>query len=335
MDDAHLLRARDTLQFLLGAVEAEALSAGRTRQDAANLPLVIVSGFLGAGKTTLLRRLLTADHGLRIAALVNDVADLDIDARLIASVSADTVSLQNGCVCCSQSGGAVRALLDVAARPDRPDLVLLEASGVADPWALAQIAGDLPGLRLDSVVSVVDAEYRPTDRSVEHLLERQIAAADLVLVNKIDLVAPETAARLVDKVTVLAPRAETLRTVECAIPPALVFGLARDPRAAPDGPVGDDLFRTWRFVADEPLDRDAFETAMEQLPPGILRAKGFVRLTETLAETRLLQRVGRRWRWDACDRTIALGAELALIGLVDVEELPLVGLLSKCGLRMR
>lgn len=332
MDDADLLRARDTLQFLLGAVEAEALSAGRARREAGSLPLVIVSGFLGAGKTTLLRRLLTANHGRRVAALVNDVADLDVDARLIASVSADTVSLRNGCVCCSQSGGAVRALLDIAARPEPPGLVLLEASGVADPWALAQIAGDLPGLRLDSVVTVVDASSDLTDRSVSCLIGRQVAAADLVLVNKIDLVAPEVAARAVDHVAALAPRAEVLRTVDCAIPPALVFGLGRDDRPVPDGAVADDLFRTWRFVADAPVDRAAIEAALEDLPAGVLRAKGFVRLTETPDETRLLQRVGRRWRWETTDRSVD-GADLALIGLAEIDGAALAGLLAVCGLR--
>ncbi len=154
------VRAYDSLQFLLGKVEADALARRRpvTAGTAGTaLPVVVVAGFLGAGKTTLLAHLLARPGGRRITALVNDMAALDIDAGLIAERHDNILSLTNGCAYCSQSGGAARALLDVLTRPERPDLVLLEASGIADPWALAQIVGGLPGHRLDHVVTLVDA----------------------------------------------------------------------------------------------------------------------------------------------------------------------------------
>jgi len=132
--------------------------------------------------------------------VVNDVASLNIDAALIADVSDDTLSLANGCVCCSQSAGAARALLDAVARDPTPELLLLETSGVADPGTVAHAVASLPGIVVDCVVTAVDAAAAASPPALAFLLERQVAAADLVLVNKTDLVDGATATQIAQRV---------------------------------------------------------------------------------------------------------------------------------------
>ncbi len=330
-------RAHDSLQFLLGAVEADALARRRpvTADADTALPVVVVAGFLGAGKTTLLAHLLARPGGRRITALVNDMAALDIDAGLIAESHGDTLSLTNGCACCSQSGGATRALLDVLARPERPDLVLLEASGVADPWALAQIVGGLPGLRLDHVVTLVDATGLATPAPSPYLAARQLAAADLVLLNKIDLLDPAEIEPMTEALRRRTPRGEVVRVTRAAVPPWLVLdGTERGEiqTTPPPGEV-DTAFAHRVFRAHGPLDQTRLEATLATLPPGILRAKGFLRCGTD--DYRLLQLVGRRWTWEeapapevARDRLVVIGLaaamdepglmlHLAVAGLVD------------------
>lgn len=311
-------RAQDTLDFLVGMVEAEALARRCPRPDGHDIPCTVIAGFLGAGKTTLMRHLLTARHGLKVAALVNDFAALDIDAGLIADVTGDTVALANGCICCSQSGGAARALTEIAARRTRPDFILIETSGIADPWALAQVAGTVPGIALDCVLTVVDAAEPMPDAAVEFLLRRQVSAADIVLVNKIDLAGAGQADAVADRVAQLAPRAQVLRTVACAIPHGIVFDRAGnrvDHKAHDTGPAASDaLFASATLAARAPLDRSALERCLAALPDGVLRAKGVLRLAGNPESTELLQAVGRRWSWEKAVAAQQAG-RIVVIGL--------------------
>src|SRR3954471_13706975 len=150
--------ADDTLRMLAGLIEATRLVPQALRAAPRSLPFTVIGGFLGAGKTTLLNRLLVEPHGLRLAVLVNDFGRINIDAALVASRSADTIALTNGCACCSVSGDLTRALVDLAQREDPPHAIVIEASGVADPRSLAQVALANPALRLDALVTIVDAE---------------------------------------------------------------------------------------------------------------------------------------------------------------------------------
>jgi G3E family GTPase len=324
---ADYARAYDTLDFLMGAVEAAAFQRTRQRIDTAELAVVLVTGFLGAGKTTLMRRLVSGDHGLRLAAIVNDVANLNVDAALVADAGAaqgnETLALANGCVCCSLSGGVAKVLADIQTWAAIPDCVLLEASGVADPSALAAVIGSMDDVRLDAVVAVVDAGATTEDQDdAERLIARGVRVADLVLVNKTDLVSPAEASALECELADMAPKAAILRTVDCAVPAGLVFDLP--PRAEGSLTTGpaleDDRFATVELVQRQAISRRDFEALIATAPAGLYRAKGTLRLTDTPAPE-LLQAVGRRWRWrPAGSAATRLAGRLVLVAGADASD---------------
>src|SRR5208283_1914660 len=125
------------------------------------VPITILTGFLGAGKTTLLNRILTGNHGLRVGVLVNDFGSINIDAELVVGVDGNMMSLANGCVCCQIRDDLLKTVIETINRPEGPQYILLEASGVADPAGIFMTFND-PDLgdriRLDSVICVVDAD---------------------------------------------------------------------------------------------------------------------------------------------------------------------------------
>lgn len=158
------------------------------------IPVTVIGGFLGAGKTSLLVHWLQQTQGQRIAVLVNDFGAINIDAELLSSRNSDTIALSNGCVCCQIGGDLSQALLQVLDNPQPFDAIVIEASGVSDPWPIAQIALADKRLSLHGVLVVVDAAAVRThaaDPLLQDSLLRQLRAADLLVLNKVDLCSPE------------------------------------------------------------------------------------------------------------------------------------------------
>ena len=166
------------------------------------VPVTLLTGFLGAGKTTLLNRILNGQHGLRVGVLVNDFGAINIDAELVDGVEENTISLTNGCVCCQIRDDLVSSLEELLTRADSIDYVILEASGVADPEGIVMTFLDQRYeklLRLDSITCIIDAEaiFSDGDNEALNMLKlRQIGFADLVVLNKVDLVGPQGASRV-------------------------------------------------------------------------------------------------------------------------------------------
>ncbi|MDB5817241.1 MAG: cobalamin biosynthesis protein, partial [Rhizobacter sp.] len=195
------------------------------------LPLTVIGGFLGAGKTTLLNRLLADAGGRRLAVLVNDFGALNIDAELIASNDGDTVALTNGCVCCSIGDDLTDALIGVIEAPVPFDAVVIEASGVSDPWRIAQVGLADPGLMLDSVLVMVDASAvleQAADPLLADSLANQLKSADFIVMNKCDVASAAARSAVRAWIALHAPETPVFETSEAAVPSEVLRGLVID-----------------------------------------------------------------------------------------------------------
>ncbi len=275
------------------------------------IPVTIIGGYLGAGKTTLLNHVLRNNAGTRFAVMVNDFGAINIDADLVESQDGDTLNLANGCVCCSLAGGFGTAMLSILDRAILPQRVIIEASGVSDPAKIAQYA-HLPGFALDSVIVLADAEtieQRAKDKYVGRQVVRQLKGADLLLLNKTDLVSPEKLAQVKAWLQALVPDIRTLDIRHGQAPVHLLLAETtpeqadKPPAFAPRSmkSAGSDFhhdqdYATWSYSGDEALDGQKLRAWISGLSPDVLRGKGFLHLAEEPSAQFVFQLVGKRWR---------------------------------------
>jgi len=264
------------------------------------IPLTIIGGYLGAGKTTLLNYVLRHTPR-RLAVIVNDFGSINIDADLIKNQDGDTINLANGCICCSLVDGYTFALNKISKMASPPDHVIVEASGVADPYKLGQ-QGRLPAFHLDGVIVLADAEQirtRAADKYVGDTVIRQLKGADLLLLNKVDLMEDGEVTAVHDWLIQLAPDTRIVETSYGRLPLALLLGLHDEDKQEPlhvHDHQHQEMYQTWSFVwEEEGLEETAVRTFFANLPAGILRAKGMVHLHDDPERKHLLQLVGKRW----------------------------------------
>jgi G3E family GTPase len=196
------------------------------------IPVTVLTGFLGAGKTTLLNHLLSQKHGYRCAIIINEFGAISIDNQLVVGVDEEILELNNGCLCCRVRGDLIKSLEGLIQKQKRFDYVLIETTGLADPSPIAHTfkASDLAEkLRLDSIVTVADARH--LDKELKDAPEpaAQIAFADVILLNKTDLVSPDELERVESRIRKMNPLAVLHHTRHSQIDPAKIFNLkARD-----------------------------------------------------------------------------------------------------------
>lgn len=311
------------------------------------LPVTVLAGYLGAGKTSLLNHLLTHPRGLRIAAVVNDFGDVGIDPMLVSTSATAVYATSGGCFCCVlDSEDDLHPLLTrLARRGAGVDAVLLEASGLADPQALARRVADHPATVLAGIVQVVDAVETEALLATHPSLARHIAGAGLVVVTKADLV--EDVAPVLALCRRLNPHAPVVATVDGALDPRLVLDAAPEP----DGPqeqllahavLDEDGHRdgggtspiahphlhhsaqSLDLVTDAPVDPGALMDLLDDRPTGLFRVKGVVHLAIAPGQTApvVVHAAGRQVRIDVLHETIDATSRLVAIGSgLDLPEL--------------
>jgi G3E family GTPase len=286
----------------------------------AQTPVTILTGFLGAGKTTLLNRILQGSHGRRVAVLVNDFGAINIDAQLVVGVEdiagdGRLLELANGCICCTIRDDLRQTALALLQRDNPPDYLLIEASGVSEPGAILRTFWH-PELRrlalVDGVITVVDAEQVLNyDGRARMLILDQIGTADLLILNKVDLVTSEQLARVKSWIESRVSGTRILEAARAELPLDLLLGvqLHRDRDDESDHDRDDDRdyghdhdFATWNYVSERPFSQPALEKLLQNLPAALYRAKGFVYLAERPEQTVLLQVVGRRFQLTAGEK---------------------------------
>ncbi len=300
------------------------------------IPFTVIGGFLGAGKTTLLNHWLRNAQGRRLAVLVNDFGAINIDAGLIEANAGDTIALTNGCVCCQIGDDLSLALLRVLDSDQPFDGVVVEASGVSDPWRIAQLGRADPRLSLDAVIVLVDASAalaHSRDPLLADTLERQVQAADLVVINKTDLSDEPERSALNAWLERTAGAVAQIETTHAQLVPQLLSSayLPAAPACMQPGdpprtrnaeghahsePAHGAQFESWSCRPTNVLSTRALHAWLKEPPPGVLRLKGVLRTQEDAATPAWseLQFAGRHGTLRDAPAP-AGGAALAAIGL--------------------
>lgn len=256
------------------------------------MPVLVLTGFLGAGKTTLLNALLGGAPGLRVAAVVNDFGAIEVDASAVAGRVDSVISLANGCMCCEVDSGEISDALVALADPAHAlDLVVVEASGLAEPHVLARMVLDAPRehVAYAGTVQVVDAEHLVDALRRHPRLGAHLAGADLVVVNKCDLVGREGYEALRDVVRVHAPRVAVVPAVRGAVPAGLLLGRTPGEPGQVHAPGHDrpgehghahlhEGYTALTVTSAGPLHPRRALAALSAPPRGVFRVKGAVDL---------------------------------------------------------
>lgn len=283
--------------------------------DQSPTPVTIITGFLGSGKTTLINRMIASDALRRTAVVVNDFGALNIDAQLMVNLEDDqTIRLSNGCICCTIRDDLVSETAALLDRPEPPEAIIIETSGISDPIDVSLAFRDNDRLRIAAIITLIDAEqFNAVEAEHRDLAWNQIGTADLVIVNKTDVAAEPLVQQVHDYVRRVAPKARIIDAVQADVPLSLLLEDYEHlmPEDSAHHHAHDDYFATWEWQTDEPLSATALEHTLANLPVTIYRAKGII---YTGVQRGVVQVVGRRVHIEYADDDTAGQSQIVLIG---------------------
>jgi G3E family GTPase len=267
----------------------------QTTAPDAQIPVTVLTGYLGAGKTTLLNRILTENHGRKFAVVINEFGELGVDNDLVVDADEEVFEMNNGCICCTVRGDLIRIIGGLMRRKGRFDGIIVETTGLADPAPVAQtffVDEDVKrATRLDAIVTVVDAKHLPARLKDSSEAQEQIAFADILVLNKMDLVSEAEAAEVERLIRGINPYAEIRRSTKSDVPIDAVIGrdafnlsriLEREPEflSGEDHHEHDSEVNSVSFEVSRPVDPEKFNMWINELLQSkgqdLLRTKGIL-----------------------------------------------------------
>ena len=258
------------------------------------IPVTVLTGYLGAGKTTLLNNILTGTHGKKYAVVINEFGELGVDNDLVVDSDEEVFEMNNGCICCTVRGDLIRIINGLMKRPGKFDGIIVETTGLANPAPVAQtffVDEDVKAkTRLDAIVTVVDAKHLPARLQDSPEAADQLAFADVVVLNKLDLVTPEELAEVEASIRAINPYAVIHRATRGDVPPEELLGLhafdlKRVLESVPDfleedSHTHNEHLTSISISTDKPLAAEKFQAwighILQTQGQNILRTKGIL-----------------------------------------------------------
>jgi len=287
----------------------------RTSEAQQLVPVTILAGFLGSGKTTLLKKMLTGAHGVTISAIVNDFGAINLDAEDVEKVHEDVIELSNGCSCCQIGADFSKSLTRVASGDTPPDHIVVEASGVSEPFSLGLLASMCPETSTAGIVTLVDAEALDAHPSLlrdDALFRRQIEVAHLLVLTKTDRLPAERIPGLIKVLGTVAPGRMVVDSSSDDLNQLILEGAGNLGARPEPGKVPHDVhqFETKAVVVSDVVSKAELEERLAEIPYGLLRMKG--RLRADGGGTLVIQCVDKRWTINVEEEEIKEGYLVAI-----------------------